>query len=122
MTLTFPYVAPTNTLVLRNPEFANKDSLNFNRINRTTRGGTLVVFADSQWPKTQTLALEVRALKPLQADDLIDFFDQSLGLEVGLLDHEGRQWQGIITDPETPVINPERGDYSASFTFEGVLC
>ena len=56
LTLTFPYVSPTNTLVLRNPEFANKDSLNFNRINRTTRGGALVVFADSDWPKTQTLA------------------------------------------------------------------
>jgi hypothetical protein len=122
LTLTFPYVSPTTTLVLRNPEFGNKDSLNFNRINRTTRGGELIVYSDPQWPKTQKLALEVRSLVPSQAANLLTFFDQSLGLEIGLLDQEGRQWRGIITNPDTPIINPERGDYAVSFEFEGVLC
>ena len=122
LTLTFPYVSPTNTLVLRNSEFGNKDTLNFNRINRTTRGGALVVFADSEWPKTQTLAVTLNSLTPAQADDLLTFFDQSLGLEVGLLDHEGRLWRGIITNPDSPIANPGRDDHSASFEFEGVLC
>ena len=122
LTLTFPFTLPTTTLVLRNPEFTNKDSLNFNRINRTTRGGTLVVYADPIWPKTQTLGFEVHCLKRAQADELIEFFGDSLGLEIGLLDHEGRQWRGIITNPDTPIINPERGDYSVSFYFEGVQC
>jgi hypothetical protein len=122
LTLTFPYVSPTTTLVLRNPQFNNKDTLNFNRINRTTRGGALVVFADPQWPKTQTLAFEVRSLTQSQAANLLEFFDDCLGLEIGLLDHEGRQWRGIITNPEEPIVNPEQGDYSTTFQFEGVLC
>jgi len=122
LTLSYPFVSPTVTVVLRNPEFNNKDSLNFNRINRTTRGGTLVVYADPSWPKTQKLNVELRSLGSLQADTLLDFFDQSLGKEIRLLDHEGRQWRGIITNPDSPVANPGRGDYSASFEFEGEPC
>ena len=60
----------TDTLVLRAPEFGNKDRLQFNRISRETRGGTLIVYADPMWPKTQTLVLTFSALKPAQAEAL----------------------------------------------------
>jgi hypothetical protein len=42
-----------DTLELRPPNLGNKDRLGFNRISRETRGGTLIVFADPMWPKTQ---------------------------------------------------------------------
>ena len=122
LTLTYPFLSPTTTVVLRNPEFNNKDSLTFTRINRVTRGGTLVVYADPIWPKVQKLSVEVHSLRSSQADALLNFFDQSLGKEIGLLDHEGRQWRGIITNPDSPVVNPGRSDYSTSFEFEGKLC
>jgi len=121
LTLTYPFVAPTYTVVLRNPEFSNKDNLNFNRINRQTRGGTLVVYADANWPKTQTFQVEVQGLKAAQVADLLVFFGVSLGKEVGLLDHENRQWKGIIMDPDTPVNHVARSDRTVSFTFEGEL-
>ncbi len=121
LTLTYPYVTPTLTVVLRNPEFGNKDNLTFTRVNRQTRGGTLVVFADAFWPKVQLLHIEIRCLKSQQVEDLLNFFTQSLGKEVGLLDHENRQWHGIITDPDAAVSNPGRGDYSVTFEFEGEL-
>jgi len=121
MTLTYPYVSPTTTLVLRNPQFSNKDTLNFNRVNRQTRGGTLIVYANSIWPKIQTLQVEVRWLKPTQLENYLTFLGLSLGKEIGLLDHENRQWRGIITKPDTPVSNPENKDLTISFEFEGEL-
>lgn len=121
MTLTYPYVSPTTILVLRNPQFSNKDTLNFNRINRQTRGGTLIVYANSIWPKIQTLQVEVQWLKPPQLANYLTFLGLSLGQEIGLLDHENRQWRGIITKPDTPVSNPENKDLTISFEFEGEL-
>ena len=121
LTLTYPYVSPTTTLVLRNPEFGNLDRLTFNRINRKTRGGTLVVFADPNWPKIQTLQVKFTYLTDQQAADLLAFFQLSLGKEIGLLDYEGRQWRGIITTPDPEISNPGRGDHSVGFDFEGVL-
>lgn len=121
LTLTYPYVSPTTTLVLRNPEFRNTDTLNFNRINRVTRGGTLIVFADPDWPKTQTLRMECQYLKKEQADNLLDFFKDSLGKEIGLLDHENRQWRGIVMTPDAEISHVSRSNRSVSFDFEGEL-
>ena len=121
LTLTYPYTTPTTTLVLRNPEFQNQDSLNFNRINRETRGGTLVVYADPNWPKAQTLSLTVNHLKQSQVDDLFDFLLESLGKEIGLLDHENRQWRGIILTPDAEVAHVGRENRSVQFEFEGEL-
>ena len=49
----YPVVSPTVSVTLRSPELGNKDRLQFNRISRETRGGTLIVFADPMWPKVQ---------------------------------------------------------------------
>lgn len=121
LTLTHPYTAPTTTLVLRNPAFSDKDRLNFNRINRETRGGTLIVFSDPKWPKTQTLALQVDNLNPTQAEDMIVFLRTSLGQEIGLLDWENRQWRGIITTPDARITHVGRHDRSIAFEFQGRL-
>jgi hypothetical protein len=121
LTLTYPYVSPTNTLVLRNPSFGNRDRLAFNRINRETRGGTLVVFADPIWPKSQTLQLTVDVLSDAQVENLLTFLAQSLGKEIGLLDHEGRQWRGIITTPDTSIAHAAMQDRTVTFDFEGEL-
>lgn len=121
LTLTYPYVSPTSTLVLRNPEFSDRDVLNFNRINRKTRGGTLVVFADPNWPKTQTLSVQVDNLSHTQRDDLVTFLATSLGKEIGLLDWEGRQWRGLIVTPNLLITHVKRGDRSIEFDFQGAL-
>jgi hypothetical protein len=121
LTLTYPYVSPTLTLVLHNPEFSDRDVLNFNRINRETRGGTLVVFADPTWPKTQTLSLQVDNLSQSKAQALVTFLETSLGKKVGLLDWEGRQWSGLIVTPDATITHVKRGDRSVEFDFQGSL-
>ncbi len=121
LTLTYPYISPTTTLELRSPEFGNKDRLAFNRINRETRGGTLIVFADPKWPKSQVLVLQVDHLKHSQVVELLEFLAESLGKEIGLLDWEGRQWRGIITTPDATVTHVGRHDRSVAFDFRGTL-
>lgn len=121
LTLTYPYVSPSTTLSLRNPAFGNKDRLNFNRINRETRGGTLIVFADPKWPKTQTLVVQIDALTRNQIVDLLAFISISLGKEIGLLDWEGRQWRGVIVTPDAQVTHVSKHDRSVTFEFQGML-
>jgi hypothetical protein len=121
MTLTYPYVSPTSTLVFRNPEFGDKDRLLFNRVNRETRGGTLIVFADPKWPKTQILSVQVDNLGPEAIANFLTFLQDSLGQEIGLLDWEGRQWRGIIITPDTQATHVGKHDRSVTFEFQGRL-
>ena len=111
----------TDSVTLRAPELGNKDRLSFNRVIRETRGGTLVVFADPMWPKIQTLVLSFIGLRRTEAQDLLDFFDDYLGLEIGMIDWEQRYWVGIIMTPEEPIIEDDFNSYSVKFEFEGEL-
>lgn len=113
--------SPTDTVVLRAPDLGNKDRLGFDRINRETRGGTLVVFADPDWPKMQTLALNFSALCPEDAAELLRFMLEHIGEEIKLTDWEQRAWRGLIMTPDEPVIQDGKHSFSASFEFEGEL-
>ncbi|MHA2265648.1 MAG: hypothetical protein ACXAEN_24925, partial [Candidatus Thorarchaeota archaeon] len=56
--LSHPIVTPTLTVTIRAPEFGESQALNFDRINRESRGGTLQIFSDPDWPKQETLVLQ----------------------------------------------------------------
>ena len=115
----YPPVSSTCSVWLRSPEFGNKDRLQFTRISRETRGGTLIVFADPMWPKIQTKVLTFTGLSQATAESLQDFIMQHLGLEVGFVDWEGRYWTGIITNTTDPVVQDGRGRlFTASLEFE----
>jgi len=113
--------AVTDSCVLRAPNLGNRDRLSFNRINRETRGGTLVVFADPHWPKTQTLVLSFSALTKAESQDLLQFLTDHLGQEIGIIDWEKRYWRGIVTTTTDPVVEDSRGSFSAQLEFEGEL-
>ena len=111
----------TDSVTLRAPNLGNKDRLSFNRILRETRGGTLIVFADPIWPKIQTQVLSFSALRRTEAQDLLDFIDDYLGQEVGMIDWEQRFWRGIISVPDEPIVEDSFNSYTVSFQFEGEL-
>lgn len=111
----------TDSVTLRAPNLGNKDRLSFNRVMRETRGGTLIVFADPIWPKIQTLVLSFSGLRQSEAQDLLTFFNDYLGQEVGMIDWEQRYWKGIILVSEEPIIEDSFNSYTASFQFEGEL-
>jgi hypothetical protein len=110
---------PSETLTLRTPNLGNIDRLAFNRIQRETRGGTLVIYADPMWPKIQTLVLSFSSLTSEEAQALLTFIEDHIGQEVGLIDWEHRFWRGIITTPDSPIVQDRRCSYTASFEFQG---
>jgi hypothetical protein len=121
-TLVYPAAPPyTDWLTLRSPDLGNKDRLQFNRVSRETRGGTLIVFADPLWPKVQAQVLTFSGLNETEARGLLDFMTTHLGLEIGYVDWEQRYWTGVITNTTEPMTQDGRGMYTASFEFEGEL-
>ena len=121
-TLLYPAAPPySDWLTLRSPDLGNKDRLQFNRITRETRGGTLIVFADPLWPKVQVQVLSFSGLNETEARGLLDFMTTHLGLEIGYVDWEQRFWTGVITNTTEPMVQDGRGMYAASFEFEGEL-
>ena len=119
--LAFPVNSPTTTLELRAPVFGNRDRLSAQRINRLTRGGELKIYADPQWPNNHTLVMEFTALTDQQVEAYLQFVATTLGKEIKLTDHEGRDWQGVLTVPDEPVVRNSRKNNSASLVFEGEL-
>ncbi len=124
--LTYPAIsAPTDEVELRAPELDNIERIAFNRINRETRGGKLTVFADPNWPKTQTIVATFIGLTQTEIDNLLDFFVTHVGAEIGMQDWEGREWIGVITTPNETAVQDGasctgRG-WTITFEFEGVL-
>lgn len=113
--------AVTDSCTLRAPNLGNKDRLQFSRINRETRGGTLVVFADPIWPTMQVLVLSFSGLRRTEGLALLTFLAAHLGEEIGLVDWESRYWQGVVTTTTDPVVEDSVDSFSASFEFEGEL-
>lgn len=110
---------PSIEITLRAPSLGNREGVQSLRINRETRGGSLIIFADPKWPQFVKLSMQFRALSQAQAWDLLAFLDDTLGHFVGLQDHEGRAWKGIITNPDEAVVQDGPGcKYSASIEME----
>lgn len=119
---TYPFVTPTLTVELRAPEFNNKDSVLITRIIRDTRGGEIKVYKESFWPTIRRLSFVIESLSEVEADGLQELIKASIGKEIGYLDYEGRQWKGIILNPEEAIT--EEGvncEYTAKIDFEGAL-
>lgn len=111
----------TTTLILRNPEFDDKDSNEQLRIQRKSRGGDLIIFRDNAWPKIETLKYTFKLLKQEDAIKLLNFFQISLGKSITLIDHYTRTWTGIISNPTSTVKQETRYNYNIEFDFQGVL-
>jgi hypothetical protein len=70
------------------------------------------------WPEFFQLTLEFGALTVDQGRGLLDFIENTLGLEIGIQDHEARWWRGFITNPEDAVTHDGKLSYSASLQIE----
>ena len=107
--LTYPVIGPTDTLTLRGPELRNRNNLQFQRINRETRGGTLIIYADPIWPEVETMILEFIGLSEAESQAALSFVSTSLGKMIRIRDWEGRVWVGSITTPDDPIIRNGKG-------------
>lgn len=123
LTLFWPVVSPSITVVLRNPDFGNKISYTPNRINRKSRGGKVMSFRDPDWPQFTLLDMNISMLNQTQIDNFKSFLSSTQGLLVGVIDHDGFVWNGVITTPDTTITQLSGTvscpNYATSFQFEG---
>jgi hypothetical protein len=93
------------------------ETLTVNRVNRDSRGGSLLVFADRIWPKSRRFEFSVPNLKVDQVTALEAFLATSLGKPVDLTDWHGRAFTGIImNNPE--FVQVGRTAFAADFILE----
>ncbi len=116
--LFYPLNSPTDTLTLRGPELGNQNNLNFQRINRETRGGTLIIFADPIWPKMETMILEFHGLSEADSQDVLTFVATSLGKIIRIRDWEGQFWSGVIVSNDPIIRNGKGCSNSITMTIE----
>jgi len=120
--LVYPGIGePTDTIILRAPELDNIDRYAVNRINRETRGGKLSIFADPNWPKVNTLAINFIGLKKTEIDAVLTFLYNYTGEEIRIIDWEGREWVGVIMTPNESATQDGKDNWAFTFEFEGVL-
>ena len=120
--LTFPYVTPTSTVTLRNSEFGNTQDVDLGVIHHTNESGTIRTGAPSYRGFISTFSYRMRGLSQTVRDELEAFYSASAGKEIGILDHENRQWRGIITST-IPVIRQTGRTclFTSGFNFVGTV-
>jgi hypothetical protein len=121
--LQYPVVTPTSTITLPSPLLNNRQEISATRIHRETLGGDLVIYADDDWPVTELLRFTFDHVTDTVAANMRTFLSETLGLDIKLTDHEGREWKGIILNPDgqfTDVDGTECNN-TAGFDFQGEL-
>jgi len=118
VTLFYPWNSPTTTVELRGPDLGNRNRLEFQRIKRETRGGTLIVWADPMWPKNEQLVLSFSGLIETEGQTLLDFIYLTLGQEIGLIDWEGNTWRVVTMTPSDPLVRNSQANLSINLEFE----
>jgi hypothetical protein len=106
---------------LRSPEFGNVDKTESQLIVRYTVGGELKAGKITSRPIIRRLQFSFNFLTAQQKSDLQTFLTYSYGQEIGILDHENRQWYGVIITPAVAFNEEPDNYYTAQFEFEGEL-
>ncbi len=116
--LAYPWTSPSNTITLRVPELGNRNIVELQRINRKTRGGTLIVWSESQWPKNERMLVEIKAMTEAKATELLTFIALTLGQEFGYTDWENNTHKVVLLNPDTAIQRDGICKMSASLDFE----
>lgn len=116
---TVKFVLGSLELVLPRPEPDNTLRLDFTRVNRRTRGGDLVVYADNAWPKTKTQNFTFTFYKENKAEEIKAFLKASLGKPVEYHAHDGVIWSGFIMTPASEISHDTRMLKSVNLEFQG---
>lgn len=119
--LRYPYSSPSLSFTTRAPEYENRESHDYDRVVRESRGGTQQVFRDGAWPKSKRLTIEVVVKHGEEARAFLDFVLASMGREVEYVDHLSRSWRGVILPTESLTTQPGRGRRVILVEFEGEL-
>lgn len=117
--VTFTY--GITSVQIRAPKFKDKDKYEVYRVQNDSRGGDLIIFQDSLWPKTEILELEFDYLSETESISMLAFLKISLGKSITYIDHYGRTWHGFILTPDAKIVQKGRSNFSIKLNFQGTL-
>ena len=116
--VTFTSYVNGNQLILPAPNFDNVERFEWNRVNKKTRGGDLIIYRDPIWPKAQTLIYKWNYLQAKQRETALLFLRRTLGQLLLLVDYEGREFVGVIKNPDAEFSQQQRFANTVSIQFE----
>lgn len=105
----YPYETPTLTLELRTPEFNDIGLLEFSRVQKRSRGNTLILFRDPTWPKSKTFNFSLRALTQVSRNEIIAFCQTTAGQWIKFTDWRSQVHKVIILNPSNSITQEGRG-------------
>ena len=73
------------------------------------RNGILRIFKDANWPDVEIIEMTFENLSKNEADALKIFVTNTAGKEITMIDHESRNWIGVIVSPEVVFTEAGRG-------------
>lgn len=112
-------VCGASSIVLRNPNFGNSESLDVDRALNRSRGGTPNIYRDPNWPESTTINIQIAVMKESEAKELLDFLLDCLGQLITYTDYENRVWEGIVTNPNEAIIENRPDIWSANIELIG---
>ena len=119
----YPFVAPTQTVTVKNPVFNDVEEANIQRVYRETRCGTMINYVDPSWPKVITIKWKFENLYQTDIDALIALFNSALGQYIKITDYLSREWKSIVLNPDLPSETVRRlGGHTLELSWEGELC
>lgn len=119
MSLTTRFTYGTKNYDFRRPILGNRNDIAFQRINRRTRGGDLIIYRDTEWPKTETLNLTFDFDRDEVMKAFLVMLRETAGNFIYYRDHENRLWYGLIQNPDAKATQEGRSTYKISIIFEG---
>jgi len=108
----------SQTFTVNNPEFGNKDSLEFTRIARTSRGNDDIIVRDPDWPEIEKFSLTFVILKEQEADRFRQMLRETLGAYVQYTHIDSETYDAIILNPDTAISQTGRSFWSVSLDLE----
>jgi len=108
-----------NTLQIKNPSFGNVDTMDLHRLVLETRGGETRVFRDSNWPTDYIFKIKFRALCDADALALQNFLLATPGRLMTYTDHENREWEGLLTTPDSGIPQVGKKNFECELIFIG---
>jgi hypothetical protein len=106
------------TVNLPSPEFGDTDSIELSRVVRRTQGNKLENIRKSYWPKTRRITMTYSWLKLEQITLLQYFLTFSVGQCVTYTSFRGETITGVISNPDTDIIQEKRQHFTITLNME----
>lgn len=103
-----------NGVAFRDPDFGDTNSLSFNRINRETRGGDIIIINPYGVDGRQLIRYTWTTMWETDAIKLKAIIANSLGRRISLLDYNSVSQFVIIMNPNTEIAQTGPQTWSAS--------